>query len=264
MDFWRTVTVLFRRWYLTVPALLATLGITAAAHSMAPNRYESSSVLVLTAPLHGGTEAIHSSRPGEVINPLTNFDQSLALTGAIVIQQLNSSETANALGATPGGATNYSVNNGTSNPELLQSGPFVFIEGVGPSPEVAQGLTEKLAALAKRILAQRQTDLDAPPSTHITMQTVVPPTAGQPLTGSPMRAAAATGALAGLASLAAVYGFESFATHRRRRRQMQEGGLDLGESDSAPTGVARSIPISDTVPTARATLAHAGRSVSDA
>ena len=31
MDFWQTVLVLFRRWYITVPAFVATLGVAAAA-----------------------------------------------------------------------------------------------------------------------------------------------------------------------------------------------------------------------------------------
>ena len=72
--------------------------------------------------------------------------------------------------------------------------------------------------MAAEILDQRQTELDAPASTHIGIQVVVAPTTGQPLMGSPLRAAAAVGALAGLASLAAVYGFESLMTQRRRRR----------------------------------------------
>ena len=60
MDFWRTVLVLFRRWYITVPAFFATLGVAAAAYSAVPVQYESGSVLVLTTPLSGGTEATHT------------------------------------------------------------------------------------------------------------------------------------------------------------------------------------------------------------
>ena len=57
MDFWRTVLVLFRRWYITVPAFVATLGLAGAAYSAVPIQYESGSVLVLTTPLTGGTQA---------------------------------------------------------------------------------------------------------------------------------------------------------------------------------------------------------------
>ncbi len=41
MDFWRTVVVLFRRWYITMPAFFATLGLAAAAYSVVPVEYES-------------------------------------------------------------------------------------------------------------------------------------------------------------------------------------------------------------------------------
>src|SRR3954470_19623821 len=110
MDFWRTVMVLFRRWYITLPAFVATLGVAYSAASVVPIQYQSVSVLVLTTPLSGGTE---STQPATHHNPLTNplvsFDQSLALTASIVIQQLNSTETALALGITPGDPIGYEV-----------------------------------------------------------------------------------------------------------------------------------------------------------
>jgi|tagenome__1003787_1003787.scaffolds.fasta_scaffold20909678_2 hypothetical protein len=219
MDFWRTVVVLFRRWYITIPAFFATLGLAGAAYSVVPIEYESGSVLVLTTPLSGGTEATQPNHPNALSNPLMSFDQSLALTASLIIQQLNSSETATALGIVPGDTTTYSVNNGSTNPELLQSGPFIFVDGKAPSPEAAKAITKRVSAMAARILDERQNELDAPASTHIEMQMVVAPTNGQPLLGSPLRAAAAVAALSALASLAAVYGFESLMTYRRRRRQ---------------------------------------------
>jgi hypothetical protein len=218
MDFWRTVLVLFRRWYITVPAFAMTLGLAGAAYSAVPVQYQSVSVLVLTTPLSGGTESTQPDRPNPVTNPLMNFAQGLALTASIVIQQLNTGESARTVGVAPGDTTSYLVTNGSTNPELLQTGPFIFVQGTGASPEAAQDIAERVSALAAVVLAQRQTEVDAPPSTHINVQVVVPPVAGVPLKGSRMRAAAAAGALAGLASLVAVYGFESLMTHRRRRR----------------------------------------------
>ena len=226
MDFWQTVTVLFRRWYITVPAFLATLVMAGAAYSAVPVRYQSGAILVLTTPLSGGTEATHGKSPSSLTNPLMDFDQSLSMTASIVIQQLSSEETSSALGIVPGGTTSYVVSNGSSNPELLESGPFVFVEGEGPSPQAARDITERVSAMAAEVLAQRQAELNAPPSTRIQVQKVVAPTVGQRLTGSPLRAAAAVGALAALGSLAAVYGFESLMGHRRRRRAEEEHGRD--------------------------------------
>jgi hypothetical protein len=241
MDFWRTVVVLFRRWYITVPAFVATLGLAGAAYSVVPIQYQSVEVLVLTTPLSGGTESTQPGHPNPITNPLMNFEQSLALTASIVIQQLNSPVTAQSLGVSPGDTTAYLVTNGSTNPELLQSGPFIFVQGNGASPEAAQDIADRVSAMASEVLAQRQAELNAPESTHINVQVVVPAGAGQPLTGSPKRAAAAAGALAGLASLVAVYGFESLMTHRRRRRaeKAAKAGKDSATGADVAVGVAR-------------------------
>ncbi len=244
MDFWRTVAVLFRRFYITVPAFAAVLGLSAAAYSVVPVEYQSNSVLVLTTPLSGGTESTQPTHPNPVTNPLLNFDASLALTASIVIQQLTSPEVATSLGIVPGGTTGYTVNNGTTNPELLQSGPFVFVQGTGPSAEAARDITLKVSTMAAEVLDERQTQLDAPASTHIELQVVVAPTAGVALSGSPLRAAAAAAALAGFAALGAVYGFESLMTARRRRREEKRraaewgraGTLSAVDDDVAPMG----------------------------
>jgi hypothetical protein len=250
MDFWRTVAVLFRRFYITVPAFAATLGLAAAAYSVVPVEYESNSVLVLTTPLSGGTESTQPNHPNPVTNPLMNFEASLALTASIVIQQLTSPDVANSLGIVSGGTTGYTVNNGTTNPELLQSGPFLFVQGTGPSAEAAQDITKKVSVMAAEVLDQRQDEVNAPASTHIEVQVVVAPTAGQALDGSPLRAAAAAAALAGLLSLVAVYGFESLMTHRRRRRQEKQAARDQAgrssalDEDVAPMG-SRTRPATD-------------------
>jgi hypothetical protein len=263
MDFWRTVKVLFRRWYVTVPAFVLTLVVAGAAYSVVPVQYQSDGVLVLTTPLSGGTESPLPNEKQPIINPLLNFGNSLGLTASLVIQALESSESASSLGVTPGDTTTYSVDNGSTNPEELESGPFIFVHGIGPSPQAAQEMAERVADLAAVILDQRQTEVDAPPSTHIGIQVVVPPVAGWPLVSSPMRAAAAVGALAGLASLAAVYGFESLMTHRRRRREEKAQAARRGDprrtTPDADTGFG---PATMGVPGRRST--PPGRSVNGA
>lgn len=236
MDFWRTLVVLVRRWYITVPAFIATLGIAAVAYSAVPVTYESGSVLVLTTPVAGGTAAADRHHPNALTNPMMDFSQSLALTASIVIQKVSSPESARVVGIGPGSTATYQVNNGSSNPELLQAGPFIFVQGTGESAQEAQGITQRVSALAARVLMNQQTALKAPPTTHIGMQVVVEPTAGEPLRSSRLRAAAAVGALAGLASLAAVYGFESLMSHRRRRRAEVEDGDAQRASNQDPNG----------------------------
>jgi hypothetical protein len=236
VDFWQTVRVVFRRWYITFPAFLGALGVAALVYGSVPTQYVSTSVLLLTTPRTGPTEPINSKHPNEITNPLLNFEQGLSLTASMLIQTLSAPEAVASLGISPGGDTSYEVNNGSTNPELLESGPFVFIEGTSTSPEGAQDIVRRVSALAPRDLAMRQKELDAPTSTYITVTEVVPPTTPEPLKVKKLRAAGAAGILAVLASLAATFAFESIASHRQLRGSSRtdqlESRMDAEDKDA--------------------------------
>lgn len=55
MDFWGTVVVLFRRWYVTLTAFALAVGATLAVYASIPTVYVSTAVLVLTIPTTGGS-----------------------------------------------------------------------------------------------------------------------------------------------------------------------------------------------------------------
>jgi hypothetical protein len=231
MDFWQTVKVVIRRWYLTFPAFLAALGVAGLVYMSVPTQYVSTSVLLLTAPRTGPTEQTDGKHPNPITNPLLNFDQGLSLSASILIQALTTPETAASLGVSPKGGTSYEVTNGSSNPELLESGPFIFIQGTSTKPQDAQDVVRRLSAVATQDLAERQKQLDAPPSTYITVNEVVPPTAPEVRQVGKLRAAGAAGALAVFASLAAAFAFESIATSKESRRSNRTGPRRHKEPD---------------------------------
>lgn len=223
MDFWQIVVVVVRRWYVAMPAVLTTLALAAVAYGTLPVQYQSGSVLVVTTSLTGRTQPSGHTRPA-VINPLLNFDRNVTLTTSILIQQMNSVEMADALGVAAGGPTTYRVTNGSTNPELLQSGPLLFVQGTGPDPEAAERITEKANDMAAQVLSRRQTDLDAPASTYMQLTEVVRPTAAERLTTSPLRAAVAAGTLALVAGLLAALGCDRLMTQRSRVRSRARTG----------------------------------------
>lgn len=218
MDFWRTVLVLFRRWYVVLPAFLLALGGCAAVYASVPVVYVSTSVLVLTTPLTGATEYVEKPRPDLLTNPLLNFDRGLSTSAALIIQALGTPEMAAQLGAAPGGRTTYQVTNGSTNPELLTSGPFVFIMGESRDRDAAQAVVQRVAAQARVELQRRQEELKAPPQTYITVAEVVPPTTPETQGGSRVRAAAAALGLGVVTALGSGYAAESFFTQRKRHR----------------------------------------------
>ena len=136
----------------------------------------------------------------------------------MLIQNLSTPETAASLGVSPEAATSYQVTNGSTNPELLESGPFVFIEGTSVKPQDAQDIVRRVSALASQELAERQKEVDAPTSTYITVNEIVPPTTPEARNTKKLRAAGAAGMLAVFAGLAAAFAFESIASRQKLRR----------------------------------------------
>jgi hypothetical protein len=222
MDFWGTLNIYFRRWYFSVPALVLCLATTAAIYMMVPTRYVSNVVLVLTTSPNGGTQSDDPKQKGTLTNPLLNPDKGLSMSAAILIQTLSSPEVGLKVGVTPGGSTTYTVGNGSSNPELLDNGPFVFIQVDSASPQEAQKVALALTTEAGTELAAKQRQLDAPLQTYVAAREVVPATTPVPEGKSRSRAAAAALALGLVASLVAAFGGESLAQARRARR-MAEG-----------------------------------------
>ena len=96
-------------------------------------------------PTTGATAAVNDAYPNGLTNPLMNFDPGLSLTASIVIQSLSAPETVAQLGLTPGGATSYIVSDGSTNPELAASSPFIYIQGTSADPADAKGIVDKVS-----------------------------------------------------------------------------------------------------------------------
>ncbi|GIH76212.1 hypothetical protein [Planobispora longispora] len=224
MDFWRTTMVVFRRWYVTFPAFLLGIAVAYGAYQTVPTTYTSYAVMVVTIPTTGGSVSGDPKQPLLYTNPLANFDHGLSMTASLLIQAMGSPEMAAELGLPPGGATGYKVSNGASNPELLISGPFVFIEGESTSAEAAQDAVRRVMERARTELVERQNVVGAPKRTYLTMTDVVTPTTPEAKRGGKLRAAGAALGVSGILSLCAAFGAESFANARRERRRARAGG----------------------------------------
>ncbi|WP_113702596.1 hypothetical protein [Nonomuraea lactucae] len=217
MDFWLTVLVLLRRWYVTLPAFCAALGAAAAVYSTVPAVYTSNAAMVLTLPRTGASLPVHPGTTNAPVNPLLNFDRGLTMTASILTARLTTARVGQELGVLPGGDTLYKVHNGSANVEALATGPFVFVEGEARTPEAATDIVRKVAARARLELLESQRAVDAPPATYMVLTDVVAPTPAERLQGRKLRSAAVALALGLVASLCAGYAAESLAQARSRR-----------------------------------------------
>lgn len=231
MDFWQTMLVLFRRWYVALPAFLIAVGAAVGIYLTVPVTYTSTAVLVLDQPLAGGSLPALPTDKGTITNPLLNFDQGLNNTAAIVIQALNTPEVAAALGASPTGDPSYKVTNGSTNQqEQIVAGPFVFVEGDSRNPQAAQDIAKRCVERVKQELAGRQKALNAPEQTYITLDVAVQPTTPAAQRGNKTRAAAIAVLMGVVAALCAAYSFESYYQARRRKSPAHEQSLVAASS----------------------------------
>ncbi|MEV5412352.1 hypothetical protein AB0K60_26410 [Thermopolyspora sp. NPDC052614] len=234
MDFWGTVLVLFRRWYISLPAFALSVAAAFGVYSTIPVVYVSNAVLVLTTPTTGGTVAADPRIRSTLINPMLNFEHGLSVSASILIAALGTPDVARDLGVSEGGDTEYQVTNGSSNLESLATGPLVFVEANSTSPEKASQMVRRVIQRARLELDIRQKAVNAPKGTYISMSEAVPPTTPRPQQGRRMRATAAALGTGLIASLTATFAVESLLGRRRRSRSLAHGPALPGPRPPAP------------------------------
>ena len=224
MDFWKTIGVLLRRWYVAVPVFTVSLLIAGGVFLKVPTQYESTGTMVLTAPTAGATTAIDPAKASGPGNPLLDFEGSLTITTQLLIQSLSSPAVQQQI-QTEGGANTFQAGDGQTG------GPFVVIIADAVTPAQAE-LTVSLALkYAQNELDARQKNLNAPPSTYIGTQSVVSPTAATTKISGKVKAAGVALVVGIVLSLVVAYGIESWSTNRRRRRADDDLDDDSNELD---------------------------------
>src|ERR1043165_212037 len=138
MDFWATIFVLFRRWYVTFPVFFLVMAGAVGVYVKFPKTYVASSALALVMPPAGGSLPTDPEYPNPLTNPLVNFDSGLSVTASILIQGMSTAETAPTGAAPPGGRPTFKVTNGATNPELMVSVPFIVISSEAPTAAEAK------------------------------------------------------------------------------------------------------------------------------
>ncbi|SFQ98358.1 hypothetical protein SAMN04488564_101609 [Lentzea waywayandensis] len=228
MDFWGTVRVLRRRWYIALPAVLLTGILALYVYISVPTRYESSGVLVLTSPAAGGRYTANT-KPEDVVrvNPLLQFDGSLTTTAQILTQVLGDPKTAEEL-AGKGSTSVYTANTGPVG------GPLLFITTESDSAESAEGLVGKVLEKTVAELAAQQKALNAPEQTFITAQILVKPTTASAKIGGKVRYVGAATVVLLLLTLASTFAADSILLRAKRRKDKEaKDGKDA--KDPAPS-----------------------------
>ncbi|MGP4099806.1 hypothetical protein [Nonomuraea sp. KM90] len=218
MDFWGTILVLIRRWYVAVPAFLLAMGAAFFAYSTIPITYSTEAVLVLTAPTSGGVTPGDPDAPIPRVNPLLNFEHGLSVASSMLISVMSTPDMVAEMGVKVDGDPAYAVTNGTNNLESLATGPLVFVKGESTRPEAATAIALKVMDRVAKELELRQKQVHAPAETFITIRAAVPPTTPTPQYGRKLRSSAAALGLGAIGALCAAFAADNLAGPLRAYR----------------------------------------------
>lgn len=247
MEFWKAIVGLLRHRFIGPPLLLLSTAVGLGAYLLLPAAYVADASLVLAAPVNGGTVGQGVNRQPGLTNPFLSFNDALKTGASIVILSMNTQDVWTELGAPKDGPTTIVIDDGRSNPNVLDiSGPYIYIQVQSDS---AQRTTAVLEAARERVAAELfkwQKALGAPPSTFITSTDIVPP--AEPQADGSRNLQAAIGGFAGtlLAGLGVAYAvlrrrLPAAAPARRAPSAERAGGV-RGTGDAGTAGAGQDPP----------------------
>jgi hypothetical protein len=206
VGFWKTIAGLAWKWTIGLPLLALSLLSGVLAYSTVSAHYRADASLVLATPVNGGVVSKDPTKPVGVGNPLLQFNDALKTAASIVIQSMNTQDVWTSLGAPQNGPTKITIDDGRSNPDVLDiSGPYIYIEVEGKSPTVVSAVLTSTQKRVRSELINWQKTLGAPPSTYLTVTNIVPSSRPEELTTSKWEAAALATLLVGFGGLCVVY-----------------------------------------------------------
>jgi hypothetical protein len=229
LDFFETMGVLFRRWYVVVPMLVLTAFGAVYAFKAAGASYEAQSTLVLVAPPAStgqlnpdGTKATPCTQ-----NPYCASGNLLNLANVTTRSMADPSTTARLLSGNPG--TSYNV--------ILDAEPSPIIEMTadGPTSHATLRALHDVSLGVQRELEIRQKGIGVPSTALITSSPVTTATGAAQQSGGKERALAIAAAVGLALTLIAAVAAEYFARSRRRRRGYTAKSDDHGEAPGERT-----------------------------
>ena len=209
MTFASTFRVLLARWYITIPGLLLSLALAGLTFLAVPPQYSSNAVAVLVQP------KLHGKDP--TTNPFLTFDSSLSTTALIIVQALDTPETAASIGLSPGGDS-YTVKDvGTIDVGDQVVQPFIYIKSQASTEQAAVDIVNNVLDLASQDLLDRQKDNKVLPQNLIKLNDVVGTSPPKPVLGIALAAAGGALLLVLLATTLLAFRADKAAAKRRAR-----------------------------------------------
>jgi hypothetical protein len=229
MTFGSTFRVLLARWYITIPGLLLSLALAGLTFLAVPPQFSSNAVAVLVQP------KLHGKDP--TTNPFLTFDSSLSTTALIIVQALDTPETAASIGLSPGGDS-YTVKDvGTIDVGDQVVQPFIYIKSQASTEQAAVDIVNNVLDLASQDLLGRQKDNKVLPQNLIKLNDVVGTSPAKPVLGIALAAAGGALLLVLLATTLLAFRADKAAAARRARAAEAAAAAALTPDAVAPNAL---------------------------
>jgi hypothetical protein len=230
MTFGSTFRVLLARWYITIPGLLLSLALAGLTFLAVPPQFSSNAVAVLVQP------KLHGKDP--TTNPFLTFDSSLSTTALIIVQALDTPETAASIGLSPGGDS-YTVKDvGTIDVGDQVVQPFIYIKSQASTEQAAVDIVNNVLDLASQDLLGRQKDNKVLPQNLIKLNDVVGTSPAKPVLGIALAAAGGALLLVLLATTLLAFRADKAAAKRRAARETSAAVTSAAVTSAAVTSAA--------------------------
>lgn len=221
MDFWNSLKVLARRWYIVAVGMLVTLGAAVGVNFLISPSYTAVGSLVLAVPPNLPERATSS-------NPYLAYG-NLAVAARVVASGMNQPSVVREQ-RSKGATGDFVVD---LDPE--RSSPIITVNSTARTAAEAIKTVEVVTAGVQQLLADRQKTLGAPQNTWITANTVVVPEEANQAIGSRLRAVSAVLVLGVIGTLTLAFGVEGLA--QGRAGPDPTAGARLGAAGPLPSPV---------------------------
>ncbi|MFF9840011.1 chain length determinant protein [Streptomyces sp. NPDC013740] len=209
MDLAEIFRVMCRRWYVLVPGLLLTAGLTVGAWLFVPTSYESQS-----------TVALLNSRKGAAAdgNPFLSMEPSLTGMADSLARNVNSDASVADLKAK--GLTEKYEAKIADNAQ----GPLLWLTVTGDDPDAVLRANKTLMAYTAERLKELQADQKVEPDSMIRLTTIVPPQDPEAKLKSKVQYLVMAAGLGFVLSLVATFFVEARRRHAAQAKQAEPVG----------------------------------------
>ena len=214
MDFWHSLGILARRWYIVVPGIALSIILAAALYTSTAPTYRAHGTVVFYAP---GKLALPAATPNNqtpepvMSNPFLGFDGSVTVTSEIVSRAVVAPSVANAItGSKP--ATAFAVEQ-----DINARGPIMQLTADAPTSTDAVATLNRGIAAMRSTLDQQQTSVGAAKETWVRLAVLRADRSATAVSANRMKSSGAVLVLGIALSIAAAFLVDALSRARRQR-----------------------------------------------